>query len=143
MIDNYLQADRLERIKALKEVTTTNTTSTPAPYATGSGSQSHGNHFGKSKTEKQLENWDKKKRDKKDFEKLSRNEDYNALKEAFVQQLKDKRMLFFTDPDPKYNKDVITNEYKLELYSRKNEFFWGVLLYIIQVPTARGILNTF
>ena len=145
LIGDYLRKERMERIKALKEATEVNATTAIASHPSVSipQFQQSSSSYGKSKTEKQLENWDKKKRDKKDFDKLVRNENYNAWKEAFVQQLKDERMLFFTDPDPKYDRDAITDEYELELYSWKNEFLWGVLLHVIQLPTARGILDTF
>ena len=42
-------------------------------------------------------------------------------------------MVFFTDPNTKFD--------ELELYKRKNVYFWLILLHVIQNSTARAILN--
>ena len=56
--------------------------------------------------------------------------------------LKNERMLTFIDPDPEFDFRHLVDEHDIELYGRKNTFFWMILKHSIQNPTAKAILNT-
>ena len=49
----------------------------------------------------------------------------------------------FIDPDPKHDFESITDDFEMELYERKNTYFWLILQHSIQNSTAKHILNTF
>ena len=66
-----------------------------------------------------------------------------SWKEQLCQQLKSERMLVFIDPDPTHNPEDITDEHEQELYERKNNFFWLILLHTIQCATGKAILNKY
>ena len=57
--------------------------------------------------------------------------------------LKNERMLFFISHDSKYDVEWITDDFEMELYDRKNTFFWLVLQHTIQNSTAKAELNKF
>lgn len=73
-------------------------------------------HYSKSKAEKHLDNWDKRGHDATTSSEITRNEDYLSWKETFTHLLKNERMLFFTDQDPKYDYEDIIDEHEIELY---------------------------
>ena len=47
------------------------------------------------------------------------------------------------DPDPKYNKESLTDPYDIELYEAKNLFFWSVLEHVMIDTAPRNTLYRF
>ena len=121
IILEYLQEKRMERLEALENSTHSSIVTT-GPNVPGDQAQSK-QHYSKSKAKKHLDNRDKRGHDVTAFSKITKNEDYLSWKETFTQLLKNEIMLFFTDPDPKYDYEDITDEHEMELFKRKNTFF--------------------
>ena len=111
----------MERLEALENSTHSSIVTT-GPNVPGDQAQSK-QHYSKSKAKKHLDNRDKRGHDVTAFSKITKNEDYLSWKETFTQLLKNEIMLFFTDPDPKYDYEDITDEHEMELFERKNTFF--------------------
>ena len=47
------------------------------------------------------------------------------------------------NPDPKYNKENLTDPYDIELYEAKNLFFWSVLEHVMIDTAPRNTLYRF
>ena len=140
IILDYFKEERINRLQAIMDA--------PIPISSPTTSDNDSiivpkQHYSKSKAEKQLDTWDKKGHDASTFPKLTKNEDYVTWKDDFGLLLKHERMLLFIDPDPQHDKGLIEDEHELELYDRKNTFFWLILKHTIQNPTARAVLNDY
>jgi len=118
VIEEFLAEERARRRATLEAAYDNNSNPSNEPDPSGTHNQGHFK-YSKSKAEKHLDNWDKRGHDATTFPKITRNDDYLSWKETFTQLLKNERMLFFTDPDPKYEKDNIIDEFELELYEQK------------------------
>ena len=53
------------------------------------------------------------------------------------------RLFDFIDPDSSLDYELLQDEHEIELYERKNIFFWTVLKHSIQCSTARAIFNQY
>ena len=140
IILEYFKEERINQLQAIMD--------TPTPISSPTPSDNDSiivprQHYSKSKAEKHLDNWDKRGHDVTIFPKLNRNEDYVTWKDDFGLLLKSERMLLFIESDSAHDKKHITDEHELELYDRKNTFFWLILKHTIQNPTARAVMNIY
>ena len=126
--EEYLDAQYLAR----KNAAISGITNIRSP-PTGSGYNS------RPRTEKMLDNWDKKKLDKTNYEILRSDSQYKVWKETFVAEIKVQGLTRMIDPN--FNKGNLMDQYDRELYEKQSNYLWTVLLYALRNPVSEAILG--
>ena len=98
-----------------------------------------GTSYKKSKTEKDLDSWDRRRNSKTNFEILREDSKYKLWKETFIPELKVQGLQRLIDP--KFNKNKLVDAYDRELFERQSNYFWTVLDYALKNPIADIILG--
>ena len=98
-----------------------------------------GGYKSKSKTEKALDNWEKKKHDKSNYEILRDDSKYKIWKETFVAEIKVQGLSRMISPT--FNKQQLQDQFDRELYEKQSDYLWTVLLYALKNPIAEVILG--
>ena len=98
------------------------------------------NNFGKSKTEKDLDNWERKKHDKTNFDILKEDSKYKMWKETFIDEIKVQGLERMIDDSFNPKKDIV-DAYDRELFQKQSNYFWTVLNYSMKNPIAEIILG--
>ena len=98
---------------------------------------------GSDKKEKHLIYWKKQKYDPTRFKQLHSQGSYLVWKTNFLIQVDQVECRSMIDPDPKYNKENLTDPYDIELYEAKNLFLWSVLEHVMVDTAPRNTLYSF
>lgn len=93
----------------------------------------------KSRTEKALDSWERKRNNKTNFEILREDSKYKLWKETFIPELKVQGLERMIDPN--FNKKLLIDTFDRELYERQSNYFWTVLDYSLKNPVAEIILG--
>ena len=93
----------------------------------------------KSRTEKALDNWEKKRPDKTKYEVLRVDSQYLIWKEEFISEVKVQGLTRFTDPE--FDESKLKDEADKDLFNKQSDYFWTVINYALQNPLARAILG--
>eukprot|EP00531_Pseudo-nitzschia_arenysensis_P008891 CAMPEP_0116125882 /NCGR_PEP_ID=MMETSP0329-20121206/6042_1 /TAXON_ID=697910 /ORGANISM="Pseudo-nitzschia arenysensis, Strain B593" /LENGTH=1908 /DNA_ID=CAMNT_0003619941 /DNA_START=154 /DNA_END=5877 /DNA_ORIENTATION=+ len=93
----------------------------------------------KSRTEKALDNWEKKKHDKTSFEILKDDAKYKIWKESFTAEIKVQGLSRMIDSE--FKMIDLKDSYDKELFEKQSDYFWTVLLYALRNPVSEIVLG--
>jgi hypothetical protein len=98
-------------------------------------------HINKTKprTEKALDNWERKTHDSSKFLILHKDSGYKLWKEKFVSQIKVKGLYRLVDPS--FKTSQLQDQHDRELYEKQNDYFWTVLEHSLRNPLSEDILG--